>query len=162
MEEEIEKSTPFQAIYDCFLDKITDDMYLELTKEDTLAQLEPLLYSAIPYFEFPKQNLHLSEEDKEKKAFPVSLTMEEINIIAVYMCVEWIGQQLDTIDNTRMKYSGQDFKFTSQANHMQKLQTMKKERRAEGFHLQRLYKRRKVDKDGHIVPTIGSIMERKI
>ena len=45
---------------------------------------------------------------------------------------------------------------------MQKLQTMKKERRAEGFHLQRLYKRRKADKDGHIVPTIGSIMERKV
>lgn len=162
MEEEVVTATPFQAIYDCFLDKITDDMYLELTKEDTMAQLEPLLYAAIPYFEFPRKNLHLSEEDKENKEFPVSLTMEEINIIAVYMCVEWIGQQLDSVENTRMKYSGQDFKFTSQANHMQKLQTMKKERRAEGFHLQRLYKRRRIDSDGNVVPTIGSIMGPKV
>jgi hypothetical protein len=41
-----------------------------------------------------------------------------------------------------MKYSGTDFKFTSQANHMQKLLQLKKDYEREGFHLQRLYKRR--------------------
>ena len=30
------------------------------------------------------------------------------------------GQQLASVENTRMKYSGSDFKFTSQANHMAK------------------------------------------
>jgi hypothetical protein len=28
--------TSFQTIIDCFLGKITDDMYLELTPEDTI------------------------------------------------------------------------------------------------------------------------------
>jgi len=41
------------------------------------------------------------------------------------MVVEWISQQLASIENTRMKYSGSDFKFTSQANHIQKLQKLK-------------------------------------
>ena len=42
-----------------------------------------------------------------------------------------------------MKYSGSDFKFTSQANHMAKILSIKKDYEREGFHLQRLYKRRK-------------------
>ena len=64
------------------------------------------------------------------------------------MIVEWIGQQLASVENTRMKYSGTDFKFTSQANHMQKLLVMKKDYEREGFHLQRLYKRRTIDENG--------------
>jgi hypothetical protein len=41
---------------------------------------------------------------------------------------------------------------------MQKLVTLKKEYEREGFHLQRLYKRRKIDKKGIIRSTFGSIM----
>ena len=58
-----------------------------------------------------------------------------------------------------MKYSGSDFKFTSQANHMAKLQSMKREYERLGFHLQRLYKRRKADKKGIMRSTFGSIMD---
>ena len=49
-----EKYTSFAAVYNCFLNKITDDMYLELTPEDTLRDLQTLLLNAIPGFEFPK------------------------------------------------------------------------------------------------------------
>lgn len=51
------------------------------------------------------------------------------------------------------------FKFTSQANHLSKLLSMKKDYEREGFHLQRLYKRRKKGKDGKIHSTFGKIME---
>ena len=54
----------------------------------------------------------------EGGSFTNTLTAEEINILATYMVVEWLGQQLASVENTRMKYSGSDFKFTSQANHM--------------------------------------------
>ena len=46
-------NTPFSAIYDRFLGKITDDMYVELTPEDTLRDLQTLLIEALPGFEFP-------------------------------------------------------------------------------------------------------------
>ena len=75
------------------------------------------------------------------------------------MIVEWLGQQLASVENTRMKYSGTDFKFTSQANHMQKLLTLKKDYEREGFHLQRLYKRRKADENGIMRSTMNMIME---
>ena len=42
--------TYFKPIYDSFLSKITDDMYMELTKEETEGMLQELLLSAIPHF----------------------------------------------------------------------------------------------------------------
>ena len=71
------------------------------------------------------------------------------------MIVEWLSQQLASIENTRMKYSGSDFKFTSQANHIQKLLQLKKDYEREGFHLQRLYKRRAPDENGIMRSTFG-------
>ena len=73
------------------------------------------------------------------------LNTEEIDILATYMIVEWIGQQLASVNVTRMQYSGDDFKFTSQANHMSKLIALKEKYTQEGFHKQRLYKRRNSD-----------------
>ena len=50
--------TKFAEVYNRFLDKITDDMYLELTPQDTLRDLQTLLINAIPGFEFPRINLY--------------------------------------------------------------------------------------------------------
>ena len=174
-------STPFSYIYDSFLSKITDDMYMELTELDTYQLLEELLLSAIQKFEFPRVDLteyelvSITDEIKytgaesgqeevpailyEGGSFTSALTAEEINILATYMVVEWLGQQLASVENTRMKYSGSDFKFTSQANHMQKLLQLKKDYEREGFHLQRLYKRRQKDSETNVYKsTFGSIM----
>lgn len=148
-------STSFSEVYNRFLSKITDDMYMEITPEETENLLKELLISAIPWFEFPRVDL----SNRTETHFLVTLSEEEINILAIYMIVEWIGQQLATIELIRMKYSGSDFKFTSQANHMHKLKDLQKEYERKGFHLQRLYKRRKIDKKGIMRSTFGSIME---
>ena len=153
--------TYFKPIYDSFLSKITDDMYMELTKEETEGMLQELLLSAIPHFEFPRVGMEFTQDDSGEYYFISDFTFEEVNILATYMVVEWIGQQLASVENTRMKYSGSDFKFTSQANHMQKLLQIKKDYDREGFHLQRLYKRRKLDKNGVYRSTMSSIMEAK-
>lgn len=177
------EGTPFSAIYNCFLGKITDDMYMELTPKDTIKDLQRLLIQAIPGFEFPRKNLDDYEvkvvqmkEDEvlpddfiigviwndlsdnivdvpdvivEKSAFAEELTSEEINILALLMKQGWVQRQVTSIENTRMKYSGSDFKMTSQANHLQKLLSLLEESRRDSFHMQRLYKRRKKDRDGH-------------
>ena len=75
------------------------------------------------------------------------------------MAVEWFSQQLASIENVRMKYSGSDFKFTSQANHMAKILQLKKDYEREGFHMQRLYKRRIPDRRGVMRSTLGIIMQ---
>lgn len=154
-----ESSTPFSDIYKSFLSKITDDMYMELTEEDTESLLYDIFLSALPHFEFPRVDIYSFSD--EMGGYDIQLSKEEVNIIATYMVVEWLGQQLASVENTRMKYSGSDFKFTSQANHMAKLQSLKTNYEQKGFHLQRLYKRRKADENGIMRSTFGSIMEVK-
>ena len=177
-------ATLFATVYNRFLGKITDDMYLELTPEDTIKDLQNLIVDAIPGFEFPRQNLYDYEikieeigEDEllpddfilgtvwgeipeigvnqvprvivDRSYFGVELTPEEINILALLMKQGWVQRQVTSIENTRMKYSGADFKMTSQANHLSKLLNLLEESRRDSFHMQRLYKRRKLSNGGY-------------
>lgn len=173
--------TSFSTIYDAFFARVTDDMYLELTPEDTLRMLQDLLIDNLARFEFPRFDIfdydegawgYLGEYEgiesnyKEVAAygwiggnFNTCLTNEEINIIALNMVIGWLGQQLTTTENTELKYSGSDFKFASQANHMAKLKVLIDAQQKDCLHLQRLYKRRIRTADGSIQSTIGSIME---
>ena len=48
------KGTPFSIIYDSFLARVEDSMYMELTELDTIEMLQDLLINAIPRFEFPR------------------------------------------------------------------------------------------------------------
>ena len=185
--------TLFSSVYNRFLGQVTDDLYLELTPEDTLRDLQNLLLNAIPGFEFPRQKLYdytlnLTEKPEsevtpdefilgtvwgdldgelletpkvlvDNSHFNVELTAEEINILALLMKQGWVQRQVTSIENTRMKYSGSDFKMTSQANHLSKLLALLEESRRDSFHMQRLYKRRRVAADGKYASNWGSLME---
>ena len=148
--------TSFDTIYNHFFSKVTDDMYMELTEADTKGLLFELFEQALPWFEFPRVDIY--DYSTELEEYNIDLSREEIDIIATYMVVAWLGQQLASVELTRLKYSGSDFKFTSQANHLHKLTNLQKEYERKGFHLQRLYKRRKVDNKGIMRSTLGSIM----
>lgn len=180
---EQKKGTLFSAVYNRFLGKITDDMYIELTPEDTIKDLQNLLIDAIPGFEFPRQDISnytiqvvQIKEDKvldgdfiigvvwddlkenivetpdvlvDRSCFSANLTSEEINILALLMKQSWVQRQVNSIENTRMKYYGSDFKMTSQANHLSKLMNLLETAKTESFHMQRLYKRRRLDDKGY-------------
>lgn len=145
--------TLFTSVYNRFLGKITDDMYLELTKQDTIKDLQNLLIEAVPGFEFPRKTLDYTtiKTDntlEDQSYFEEMLTSEEINILAILMMEAWLQRQVTSIENIRMKYSGTDFKMTSQANHLGKLLTLLKEIQRQSLHMQRLYKRRKISDNG--------------
>lgn len=150
-------ATTFETIIDRFLGKITDDMYLELTPEDTIRDAKQFLIDAIPYFEFPRFALYDYNADLEE--YNVDLTAEEINILALLMKTAWLDRQINSIEVTRMKYSGADFKLTSQANHLSKLLQLKSENVRESTHAQRLYKRRKFNKDGTVSSNWSCLIE---
>lgn len=150
-------ATSFETIIDRFLGKITDDMYLELTPEDTIRDVKQFLVDAIPYFEFPRFALYDYNADLEE--YNVDLTDEEINILALLMKTAWLERQINSVENTRMKYSGSDFKMTSQANHLSKLIQLKHENVRESTHAQRLYKRRKFNQDGTISSNWSCLLE---
>ena len=174
-------TTSFITIYDSFWGRVTDDLYMEYTEQDTLEMLQDLLINALPRFEFPRFDIFdyelgtwqslgtyqgIESDNKEVPisgwiggAFNCALTDEEINIIALNMVIEWLSQQLDTTENTREKYSGSDFKFTSQANHMAKLKVLIDAQKQDSVHLQRIYKRRRFTADG-AQSTMGDIISK--
>lgn len=186
--------TPFTKVYNRFLGKITDDMYIELTPEDTIKDLQNLIIDAIPGFEFPRKNLMdyeiktavkredelvpddfiigvvwgtIPEDDAqipnviiEQSSFAAELTDEEINILALLMMCAWVNRQVASIENTRMKFTSSDFKMTSQANHLSKLMNLLTEVQRQSFHMQRLYKRRKITTDGTYASNWSSLRGR--
>lgn len=171
-------ATTFVEVYNRFLNQITDDLYVELTPQDTLKDLQTMLIDALPLFEFPRKNLFDysintveiapeevnekdfiiqqnysdNEEDEsvqsvtvERSSFNEDLTQEEIFIISKIMLNAWLQRQITSIENTRMKYSGSDFKMTSQANHLAKLVSLQDKVKQEIHHFQRLYRRRRLN-----------------
>jgi hypothetical protein len=120
--------------------------------------LEEILIAALPHFEFPRWE-NPFDLDYENKTFTATLTTEEMMIIRCYMISEWIGFQLASVELTRQKYTSSDFKLTSQAAHMKQLTSLRQEYITRGFHLQRLYCRRKKDDAGRYRSTFGQIME---
>ena len=184
-------------------------MYMELTPQDTIKDLQRLLIDSLQGFEYPRKNLYdfnveikrISEDELvpgdfiignywneiinyegepsenepppsqelgfydpslenrppqpiknellvERSSFGEELTPEEIEILAILMMNGWLQRQITSIENTRMKYSGTDFKMTSQANHLSKLQSLLTECQRQSHHMQRLYKRRELTGNG--------------
>ena len=177
--------TSFNTIYDSFTDRITSTLFMEMTELDTFEQLQGILLNAIPRFKLPRFDILNYEEgyldysgtykgvESDNREVPSIkwiggtfsdiLTVEEINILSLAMVIEWFIQQLNTTEYTKMKYSGSDFKFTSQANHMAKLKVMIDKYEEECRCLQDTYKRRKrVDTENgkkEFISTLGQIME---
>ena len=177
--------TLFASVYNRFLGKITDDMYMVLTPHDTIKDLQNLLIDAIPGFEFPRKALEYEIlmrsinkdtaningffiEDSEGNGyedasyFIVDLSSEEVNILATLMLGCWLQRQVTSIENIRMKYSGTDFKMTSQANHLGKLLTLLAEVQRQSKYLQRLYKRRRTGADGTIKSNWSMLREDSV
>lgn len=105
--------TLFASVYNRFLGKITDDMYMELTPKDTIKDLQNLLIDAIPGFEFPRKSLEYKilerpinkdsvniqgflienadgEGYEDASSFTATLSSEEINILAILMMNSWL------------------------------------------------------------------------
>lgn len=76
----------FTTIYNRFLGKITDDMYMELTPEDTVKDLQKLLIDSIPSFEFPRKNLYdykietkiIPENEVSENDFVIGIVWEDL------------------------------------------------------------------------------------
>lgn len=108
--------TPFQAIYDSFLARISSDEWI-LPDEMYIAQHDwfEFLKMAIFRFRFPRKSL---EYDTDQMAFNEELDDAEIQMLAIYMKHEWVKRCVASWEEIKMLYSNKDF---SQANHLDKL-----------------------------------------
>lgn len=140
--------TSVSEVYDAFFGLIVDDMYLEITEEETNDECLTFLRKSIPMYEFPKAPIKVKVDAQGEATLNRDLTDEEINILAYGMLQAWLQRQMTTIELTRQKFSGQDFKLTSQASHLKTIMTLFENTKTEHRRLQMLDSRREEVDDG--------------
>lgn len=115
--------TSINKVYNAFLSKVLEDEYAHWTWEEVSRDLEELLEIAITWFKFPRHSLEHNDH-----YFEDDLSIQEIQILATYMKVEWTNRCIMSYENIKPLYEERDF---SQANLLDKLgDTLERERSA--------------------------------
>lgn len=117
-------ATPYSAIENSFLNKITDDLLLSMADKDIEAMLDSYRVSASVMF---KQCTKLSDTDDVERVYSTTLTNEEIEILANLMVLEWLKQRINSMELLRMGMSTKDFRTYKQSEHLNSLLALKKD-----------------------------------
>ena len=125
--------TPYSKVYEAFLARILEDEWENWLIEEAMADWEQILNMAIPHFKFPRVSLEKTDE-----GFSGDLGVEEIQILANFMKVEWLNRCIMTWENVKPLYTERDF---SQANLLDKLNAMIASERANAKEMESIYYR---------------------
>lgn len=114
--------TSYNTIFERFIKKITDFVFLDLSEEDTLDFLNSYLTSSIS--KFRKCESDLSDRDDVNQTFNIDLLDIEVEILALMMVEEWLEPQLNSSLLTQQIVGGSEEKFYAQSNQLEKLQNL--------------------------------------
>lgn len=121
-------STPYNAVDNSFLNKITDDLLLTIDEENLKKIIGMFRVSAGIKF---KQCKKLSDKDDDLKQYNTTLTDEEVEILANLMVLEWLKQRINSIEVLKQTMSTKDYKTFSNANFLDSLVNLRKDTNAE-------------------------------
>lgn len=116
-------ATPYEAVYERFLPKLTDYSFANLTQEEMEASIQEYLKSAIVKFTFCRKDLY--DRDDLLKQFNEDLTGQEIEIIANLMIIDYLMPKLISADLLQQTLNSKDFKLYSQANHIKEIRNLR-------------------------------------
>lgn len=125
--------TPYTKVYEAFLARILEDEWENWLIDEAMADWEQILNMAIPHFKFPRVSL-----ERVDGGFSGELGVEEIQILANFMKVEWLNRCIMTWENVKPLYVERDF---SQANLLDKLNAMLKNEQANAEKMESIYYR---------------------
>ena len=125
--------TPFSKIYSAFLSRILEDEWQQWMMEEAEQDWRQIMENAITWFKFPRISL---EHDDD--GFVEKLSQAEIQIIAVFMKVEWLNRCIMTWENIKPLYEERDF---SQANLLDKLESALESERSSARERESIYYR---------------------
>ena len=125
--------TPYTKVYEAFLARILEDEWENWLIDEAEADWRQLLNMAIPHFKFPRVSLEQTDE-----GFSGDLGVEEIQILANFMKVEWLNRCIMTWENVKPLYVERDF---SQANLLDKLGAMLKNEQENAEKMESIYYR---------------------
>ena len=109
-------NTTYSEVYNNFLNRITDDMYVSYTEQETYDDLCPMLKIAITRIYLPKEDVKTeilgvgSTEENPIYEFNSELSMETIDMLALLMVREWLNRQMNTVRIMETQFTGSDAK----------------------------------------------------
>ena len=116
-------ATPYEKVYNRFLQKITDFNLMELDDYTLNDMLKGWLSSAI--VNTRKREHDLSLRDDEIQEFSEDLSELEIELLALGMKLAWLDQSLNSTELTLMMIGGKEEKYYSQASHLSELRGLR-------------------------------------
>ncbi|CAA3979845.1 phage protein [Staphylococcus aureus] len=117
--------TEFTLIYDKFLSKLTDFSLARLDKDVLESDLQERLITALSDFaQLPEEK---TEVDLSTKTFTNGLSVEEQNIIATLMVINYLDKYILSEDNMRILLNSKDYKQYSKAALLKELKATKSE-----------------------------------
>lgn len=119
--------TPYSDVFKAFLAEVRDTYYVvepdAVDAAQRVAALEDhmisLLHKAIVRFSYPRVDIR--DIDDEAQVFNATLGLDEIEILATGMVVNWARGELYNIDILRQTMTTKDFNTYSQAPHINAL-----------------------------------------
>jgi hypothetical protein len=130
-------STSFETVFQSFLNKISDSSFVSLPTENLESIMSSYLQSSIVRFRKCKQNL--KDYDLDLQQFNVDLSMEEIEILSLWMKFEWLNQQINRVELLKQSLSSKDFAMYSQANHLSALLSLREVTSSDVYTLMKYY-----------------------
>lgn len=121
-------ATPYEKVYERFLNRTTDFNLVELDNDTLNEMLRNWLCSAIVNV---RTSSSLSDRDDELAVFNNDLNDLDIELLAMGMTMAWLDQTLNSTELTLQFIGGKEEKYYSQANHIAELRAMREDLRLE-------------------------------
>ena len=115
--------TPYETVYNKFLQRVNDYKILQMDDEDVIQMLHGWMTSAIAKFRTCSSDL--SKRDDVLMQFDDELTDLEIEILSILMVSEWLAPQLNSTLLTQQIIGDKNLKFFSQGMHLKELMELK-------------------------------------
>lgn len=121
-------ATPYERIYDRFLNRTTDFNLAEMDDHTLSEMLKGWLYTAIVNV---RTSSDLSARDSVNEVFENDLSDLDIELLAMGMTMAWLDQTLNSTELTLQFIGGKEEKMFSQANHIEQLRALREDTRLE-------------------------------
>lgn len=121
-------ATPYEKVYDRFLNRITDFNLCSLDDYTSHSMLKSWLNSAIVNV---RTSTDLSARDDEIEVFANDLLDRDVELLAMGMTMAWLDQYLNSTELTLQFVGGKEEKYYSQAGHIAELRAMREDLRLE-------------------------------
>ena len=128
--------TPIKDLYDAFLALLETDEWENMDEMDMTADLLQIAKASFPWFKFPRCSFELDESNTY--FIDENVSNDEIQILALFMKMNWYTRVIDSWENLRPLYTERDF---SPANEMREYSKRSEDVKKRALDLEKVYYR---------------------